>query len=360
MAEVIKRGPDVASLIQYASPEFRSAYAMAAVMAASGQFKDVSDANKALARILLGGELGLAPAASLILIDFVQGKPRLSGAACAALIKRSKDYAYHIKTLTDTLCEIEFWTKKEDGTKHEKLGVSSFSAEDVKRAGLNSDPHKKFPKNMLFNRALTNGFRLYTPDLAGGVAGRIYAPGEIPGDSAVEADYDVLDGASTEEPKALPAPENVPAAKTLLGRVAQAAPAVAELIAERNTAANNAISSPAVKAEVALSETAKAAGIKPGDHPQLAPEPLTQAEVEEFPKEIHERLKGLSGGDKLNTEDVKTISYNARNSLGSHDKVVEQWKALDVVPKPGLAVPVRTALQFVRNVKAALAAETSK
>jgi len=353
MAELIRKpGPDFTALLQYASPEFRSAYVMAALMAASGQFKDVNDASKAMARILLGGELGLAPAASLILIDFVQGKPRLSGAACAALIKRSKDYTYHIKKWDEQLCEIEFFVKNTDGTKGERLGVSSFSMEEAKEAKLTSNPtYQKFPKNMLFNRAITNGFRTFTPDLGGGVAGRIYGPGELPGDNVTDADMELPEEVLVKdaEPKALPPPD--PSAKAVLGKVAAVAPAVAELLAERNKPIEGHVTSPEVKAEVKLAATASAAGIKPGDHPQLAPEPLTDAEVEEFPEDMRGRVKALAAGASMANDDLKTLFNNARDSLGSAEKVRAVWEGLGVVPKPGVAVPVRTALQFMRNVK---------
>jgi len=69
---------------------------------------------------------------------------------------------------TDKHCSIDFY----EGS--EKIGNSSFSYEDAKKAGTkNLD---KFPKNMLFARAISNGVKWFTPDV---FAGPVYVPEEM-------------------------------------------------------------------------------------------------------------------------------------------------------------------------------------
>jgi hypothetical protein len=57
------------------------------------------------------------------------------------------------------------------------IGVSSFTMEDAKRAGLSGgDNWKKYPRNMLFARAMSNGAKWYCPDVFGGP---VYTPDEL-------------------------------------------------------------------------------------------------------------------------------------------------------------------------------------
>ncbi len=54
--------------------------------------------------------------------------------------------------------------------------------DDAKKAGLSGkDVWKKYPRNMLFYRALTSGVRLYCPDVTGGVV--VYTAEEIGAES---------------------------------------------------------------------------------------------------------------------------------------------------------------------------------
>ncbi|NBO17384.1 MAG: hypothetical protein EBV07_00610 [Proteobacteria bacterium] len=54
------------------------------------------------------------------------------------------------------------------------IGNSTFTIEDAKKAGTkNTD---KFPRNMLFARAMSNGVKWYTPDV---FAGPVYVPEEM-------------------------------------------------------------------------------------------------------------------------------------------------------------------------------------
>lgn len=143
----------------------------------SGYFQDAKDQAKAVVKIIYGQELGISPAASMSGIHIIQGKPVLSATALAGLIKsRRPAYDYKLLKLDEKFCEIEFF---ENG---ESVGKSNFSMEKAQQAeliGANSKNinWKKYPENMLFARAISNGARLYCPDIF--VGSPIYTPDEL-------------------------------------------------------------------------------------------------------------------------------------------------------------------------------------
>jgi hypothetical protein len=138
----------------------------------SKYFKDLESAAQAVVKILAGQELGFGPLASLAGVYVVKGKVALSANLMAALIRRdTSPYDYRIVALTDDRCELEFVRRGE------VLGRSVFTMEDAKKAGLaGGENWRKYPRNMLFSRALSNGFKWFTPDLSGGP---LYVPDEL-------------------------------------------------------------------------------------------------------------------------------------------------------------------------------------
>jgi hypothetical protein len=67
------------------------------------------------------------------------------------------------------------------------LGVSVFDLDDARKAGTkNLD---KFPRNMLFARAMSNGAKWFTPDVCGGLT--VYVPEEL--GAEVDEDGHVVD-----------------------------------------------------------------------------------------------------------------------------------------------------------------------
>lgn len=137
----------------------------------SGNFglKSVDDAA---IKILYGVEMGLSSLQALTSLNMVQGKITLSSNLVAALIKRSGRYNYIVAEWTDERCEIQF---RDNG---EPIGVTSFTMTDAKRAGLlrNGGGWEKYPKAMLFARAITQGARAYCADV---FVGPIYDPEEL-------------------------------------------------------------------------------------------------------------------------------------------------------------------------------------
>lgn len=144
---------------------------LANAFAESGFFADSRQAAQAFVKIQAGRELGFAPVASMTGIHIISGRVTLSANLIASAIKRSGRYSYKVLTLDDSTCELEF---TEGGS---PIGKSKFTAADAKRAGTkNMD---RFPRNMLFARAISNGAKWYTPDVFGGP---VYTPEELGAD----------------------------------------------------------------------------------------------------------------------------------------------------------------------------------
>lgn len=123
----------------------------------SGLFQDIKSVHQAVVKILAGQEMGISPMASMNGIHIIAGKPVVGAGLMAARVKSFGKYDYKVKQHDDKACSIEFFQGKES------LGVSTFTIEDAKKAGTkNLD---KFPRNMLFARAMSNGVKWYTPDI---------------------------------------------------------------------------------------------------------------------------------------------------------------------------------------------------
>jgi hypothetical protein len=126
-------------------------------------------------KIQAGQELGIAPFAAISAIHVINNKPVLSATLQAALIRKSADYDYHVNELSETRCDLTITRKGKE------VGRSVFTLKDAKDAGLSDGPNKatwkKYPRNMLFSRAISNALRWYCPDLGAGTTW--YAPEEI-------------------------------------------------------------------------------------------------------------------------------------------------------------------------------------
>lgn len=140
--------------------------ALGEVFMKSGMFTDIKSQAQAVVKILAGRELGLAPLESMTNIYIVNGKVALQAKIIGSLIKKSAKYDYTIDTLTDQECSITFSEKGMDGKAIKGLGKSTFTIKDAAKAGIvNKDVWSKYPRNMLFARALSNGARWYTSDV---------------------------------------------------------------------------------------------------------------------------------------------------------------------------------------------------
>ena len=72
------------------------------------------------------------------------------------------------------------------------LGISDFDMKDAKAAGVSMNAGSswsKFPRNMLFARAVSNGFKWYCPNAIGGL--RVYTPEEVGAPVNDDGDLDI-------------------------------------------------------------------------------------------------------------------------------------------------------------------------
>lgn len=134
----------------------------------SGMFSDIKSAQQAVVKIMAGAEMGISPFAAMSGIHIIQGKPTIGAGLMAARVKGFGKYDYKVLEHSDKVCSIEYFQGANS------LGVSTFTIEDAKKAGTkNLD---KFPKNMLFARAMSNGVKWYTPDI---YENPVYVPEEM-------------------------------------------------------------------------------------------------------------------------------------------------------------------------------------
>jgi hypothetical protein len=138
----------------------------------SGYWPDAKSQAQALVTIEAGRSLNLPPIMAMSEIHVIEGKPTLGAGALAALVKSSGRYDYRIVHHDRERCAIRFFDR---GEPLEPL--SEFTIKDAQDAGLASGPSwKKYPRNMLFARAISNGVAWHCPDVT---SGRLYTPEEF-------------------------------------------------------------------------------------------------------------------------------------------------------------------------------------
>ena len=141
---------------------------LAKAFAESGMFADTKSAAQAIVKIQAGQEIGIPPFASMTGIHIIQGKPTIGAGLIASRLKGSGKYDYRVVEASEKVCSIDFFQG------NTKIGNSTFTIEDARKAlTKNID---KFPKNMLFARAISNGVKWYCPDI---FSGPVYVPEEM-------------------------------------------------------------------------------------------------------------------------------------------------------------------------------------
>ena len=158
--------------------------------AESGMFPDIKTAAQAVVKIQAGAEMGIPPFAAMSGIHIIQGKPTVGAGLMAANVKGSGKYDYRVIESTDKVCSIDFYQGKE------KIGNSTFTIEDAKKAQTKN--LEKFPRNMLFARAMSNGVKWFTPDV---FSGPVYVPGEIQPETEETTQYEVIATVEPVKPK---------------------------------------------------------------------------------------------------------------------------------------------------------------
>jgi len=157
-------------------------------------FPNVTSAAQAQVKIMAGAENGFGPFTSMSGIHLIPGKGgtrvELGADMHATAVKRSARYDYQVKESTRQQCVIEFWSISKRTGRWEVLGISTYTLDDAKQAGLTGrDNWKNYPDMMLFARAMTNGVARFCPDV---FESRIYHEGELTGD-AIETETDEKD-----------------------------------------------------------------------------------------------------------------------------------------------------------------------
>lgn len=158
----------------------------------------ITNSSQAVMKILAGREMGLGVFASLSNIHIINEKPVIGANMMAAMIKASDKYDYRIEEFNRTKCRLIF-LERING-QYAEQGASEFTMDDAAAADLIKPKGnwEKYPQNMLFARAISNGVKWYCPDLfAGNTA---YTPDEFGG--SVDADGELIEG-SWKKPEVL-------------------------------------------------------------------------------------------------------------------------------------------------------------
>lgn len=155
---------------------FAERKALAEIAAKSAIWKDTM--SGCFMRIQAGAEMGIPPFAALSGILITNGRPTMSANLMATLVKQSDRYDYIFVEFNEKACELAFLDKTRKGA---EIGRSRFTMEDAKKAcllsGKNAHSWTHYPRNMLFSRAISNGYKWFCPDLTCGSAW--YVPEEL-------------------------------------------------------------------------------------------------------------------------------------------------------------------------------------
>jgi hypothetical protein len=215
--------------LNFTITETMSLTEVAKTFALSGLFKDLTDKRaeegataqrEAMIKILAGREMGMEPVESMMGLVLVEGRISMSADTMAGRIAGHSEYRHRVREITHAACEIEFEERQDNGG-WISIGKSKFSIEDAQAAGLckvvdgravarsrngNALPWESYTRNMLFARAMSNGFRWFVPHLKLArvytseevqdmTAGGLHVPGESPTSTAGDVPLTDLDAA---------------------------------------------------------------------------------------------------------------------------------------------------------------------
>jgi len=147
---------------------------MATAVAASRMFKGTDSVEKAATKMMFAMAMGFDPMAGLTGIDIIEGNPTPNGHFWAAALESHPRYDYVVEESSAERCTITFLR---DGVAR---GTLTWTMDDAQRAGLSGkDNWRKYPRPMLYNRCMTEGARMFCPQLFAGI--RAYDPEEMEG-----------------------------------------------------------------------------------------------------------------------------------------------------------------------------------
>lgn len=257
---------------------------LSTIFIGSGMFNKGGNRNQsellyqAGVKIIAGVEFGIQPFAAMRGINIINGNAEMSANLMAAKVKSHPKYDYRVKEWETDHCIIDFYEIPYPGAPRKDwdlLGPSSFNEEDAKRAGLTGGNWAKFARNMMFARAMSNGVRIYTPDVFYGAP--VYVEGEISGEFE-------------EKPKAAPASSQ-------------------KAVAAKSEAAEG---------EIVDEKTAQQ------DAPEEIQDPELQQNLEERFQQVVLDMNGMSLEEvKVQTRELLTdLGYNGKTSLGVANKIL--------------------------------------
>jgi hypothetical protein len=165
--------------------EIGQMWRVAKSLAASGMFKDVVQAEQAFGRMIVGRDLGLTTAQSLMGLDVVRGNLQMRGTLLGRFVRQSAEYDYAVtarsKTPGDEWATVAIYRRGEDGKfpvdadgRRVPEGEETFTIEDARKMGLvkpdkPDSAWRQIPAVMVVWRALAQAVRFYAPDLLGGI-----------------------------------------------------------------------------------------------------------------------------------------------------------------------------------------------
>lgn len=157
---------------------FEQAMALGKVLYDS-KIYSLDSASQAVVKIIAGAVHGFNPIASMSAFQIIKGNIVMHYSAIAGKIKAHPRFDYKVIKLDNEGCELEIL---EDG---EVIGTSTFDQKDAAAAGTgglvapgaSGSMLKRFPRNMLFARAISNAARIYCSEVF--LFQPVYSEGEI-------------------------------------------------------------------------------------------------------------------------------------------------------------------------------------
>jgi hypothetical protein len=169
------------------TPELVTLWQIANAMAASGKYEAAFTPEEAFARILAGRDLGLSPSDAMLHMNWIDGQfqpsAEIQGALLKAYVGADGERFDYRAIREDTQCLVTI-LRRDQGQPWEEIGDVTFTMEDARRAELHdsSEFWRKYPRRMLFWRALTEAIEAFAP--------QVVHPVQLP--AAVSIDDDLV------------------------------------------------------------------------------------------------------------------------------------------------------------------------
>lgn len=318
-----------------------SLIALAEAACLSKLFAGIHDPAQALMKMVLGRELGIAPASSLRAIYITEdGRIGLYAETMAAMLRRHPRYDYRVPENTSEACTVTIIERRTG----EVLGETRWALkEDAAGAGLLGEKKKnwmKYPRAMLFARALTEACRVHAPDVfaAMPIVAAEDPTDEIAPDAVIEAwPLDGANGGGGDED----APQ---APASLVVQVAgrpgsQGAPSTPAIVLAQKAEAPPAPTAVAVKAAMApISEV---------EQRILAGDDEVRTRLGPACAHIADSILAATAEGLVEPESIARELHNVAIGRAGSAGAMKLWGQSGVKPGPGVRLTGRQARAFV-------------